>query len=100
MWGFFCTPSADGPGINSLGSGPCRHELHVEGCCLFLQSLRLGFANCSRHQKWNSTALLHGACGSDKNRNGTTLFFNDITAFNVLNYLILNNIMALWLRNA
>jgi hypothetical protein len=38
--------------------------------------------------------------GSDKNRNGTVLFFNDITAFNVFNYLILNNITALWLRYA
>jgi hypothetical protein len=56
--------------------------------------------NCSRHQKWNSTVLLHGARDSDKNRNGTVLFFNDITAFNVVKYLILNNLTALRLRNA
>jgi hypothetical protein len=43
---------------------------------------------------------LHGVRGSDKNRNGTVLFFNDITAFNVVNYCVLNNIMAFWLRYA
>jgi hypothetical protein len=37
---------------------------------------------------------------SDENRNGTTLFFNDITAFNVVNYFIINNILAFWLRYA
>jgi hypothetical protein len=48
----------------------------------------------------NLVKVLHAARGSDKNRNGTVLFFNDITASNVCNLHILSNMMALWLRNA
>jgi hypothetical protein len=66
----------------------------AQTCCL-LACLRIpeaaDIAKC---------AMSASPIDSDKNRNGTVLFFNDIMAFNVFNYLIINNITALRLRNA
>jgi hypothetical protein len=80
------------PGSEAATSSGFRRV--AQTCCL-LACLR--FSEAADIAKY---AMFAPPIGSDKKRNGTTLFFNDITAFNVVKYLILNNITALRLRNA